>query len=71
MDTTLAEQIQDVIKALAVAESQAATVRATMREQRIFFGLDYDFIEDDIAHLKGKVRYMQLLAQHRRDVMNN
>lgn len=71
MDTTLAEQIQDVIKALAVAESQAATVRATMREQRIFFGLDYDFIEDDIAHLKGKVRYMKLLAQHRRDVMNN
>ena len=71
MDTTLAEQIQDVIKALAVAESQAATVRATMREQRIFFGLDYDFIEDDIAHLKGKVRYMKLLAQHRRAVMNN
>ena len=71
MDTTLAEQIQDVIKALAVAESQAATVRATMREQRIFFGLDYDFIEDDIARLKDKVRYMQLLARHRRDVMNN
>jgi hypothetical protein len=71
VDTTLAEQIQDVIKALAFAESQAATVRATMREQRIFFGLDYDFIEDDIARLKDKVRYMQLLARHRRDVMNN
>ena len=71
MDTTLAEQIQDVIKALALAESQAATVRATMREQRIFLGLDYDFIEDDIARLKDKVRYMQLLARRRKDVMNN
>jgi hypothetical protein len=71
VDTILAEQIQDVIKALAVAESQAATVRATMREQRIFLGLDYDFIEDDIARLKDKVRYMQLLARHRRDVMSN
>jgi hypothetical protein len=71
VDTTLAEQIQDVIKALAVAESQAATVQETMREQRVFFGLDYDYIEDDVARLKDKVRYMQLLAQHRGDVMNN
>jgi hypothetical protein len=71
VDTTLAEQIQDVIKALALAESQAATVRATMREQRVFLGLDYDFIQDDIARLKDKVRYMQLLARRRKDVMNN
>jgi hypothetical protein len=71
VDTTLAEQIQDVIRALALAASQAAMVRATMREQRIFFGLDYDFIEDDIARLKDKVRYLQLLARRRRDVMNN
>ena len=42
-----------------------------MREQRIFFGLDYDYIEDDIAHLEGKVRYMKLLAQHRKEVRNN
>jgi hypothetical protein len=62
---TLAEQIQRVLETLAIAESQAATVHAVMREQRIFFGLDYDYLEDDIAHLKGKVRYMQLLAQHR------
>ena len=42
-----------------------------MREQRVFFGLDYDFIEDDIARLNDKARYMQLLARHRKDVMNN
>jgi hypothetical protein len=69
METALAEQLQRVIETLTVAKAQAATVRATMREQRIFFGLDY--IEDDIAHLKGKVCYMELLAQRRREVMNH
>ena len=60
-----------MLDTLAVAESQAATVQAIMREQRIFFGLDYDYVEEDIAHLKGKVRYMKLLAQHRKEVRNN
>ena len=40
-------------------------MQATMREQHIFFGLEYQCLEDDIAHLKGTVRYMQLLALHR------
>jgi hypothetical protein len=68
MEQTLAEHLQRVLETLALAEAQAATVQAMMREQRLFFGLDYDYLEDDIAHLKGKVRYMQLLAQHRREV---
>jgi hypothetical protein len=68
MQKTLAEHLQRVLETLALAETQAATVQAMMREQRLFFGLDYDYLEDDIAHLKGKVRYMQLLAQHRREV---
>jgi hypothetical protein len=68
MEKTLAEHLQRVLETLAIAESQATTVQSLMREQRIFFGLDYDFLEEDIAHLKGKVRYMQLLAQHRREV---
>ena len=68
MQKTLAEHIQRVLETLALAETQAATVQAMMREQRLFFGLDYDYLEEDIAHLKGKVRYMQLLAQHRREV---
>jgi hypothetical protein len=71
VEKTLAQHIQRMLDTLAVAESQAATVQAIMREQRIFFGLDYDYVEEDIAHLKGKVRYMKLLAQHRREVRNN
>jgi hypothetical protein len=68
MEKTLAQHLQRVLETLALAESQAVTVQAMMRERRLFFGLDYDYLEDDIAHLKGKVRYMQLLAQHRREV---
>jgi hypothetical protein len=68
MEKTLAEHLQRVLETLALAEAQAATVQAMMREQRLFFGLDYDYLEEDIAHLKGKVRYMQLLAQQRREV---
>ena len=71
MEKTLAQRLQWLLEALAVAEAQAATVQAMMREQRIFFGLDYDFLEEDIAHLKGKVRYMQLLARQRREVGHN
>jgi hypothetical protein len=71
MEKTLAEHIQRMLETLAVAEAQAATVQAMMRERRIFFGLDYDYLEDDIAHLKGKVRYMKLLAQHRMEAGKN
>jgi hypothetical protein len=71
VNKTLAERLQRVLETLALAEAQAATVQAMMREQRIFFGLDYDYLEDDIAHLKGKVRYMQLRAQHRVEVGHN
>ena len=68
MEKTLAQHLQRALETLALAEAQAATVQTMMREQRLFFGLDYEYLEEDIAHLKGKVRYMQLLAQQRREV---
>jgi hypothetical protein len=71
MEKTLAEQIQRVLETLAVAEAQAAAVQTMMREQRIFFGLDYDYLAEDIAQLEGKARYMKLLAQHRMEVGKN
>ncbi len=64
MEKTLADQIQDVMKTLAVAESQASAVQATMRKSHTFFGLEYSYVEDDIAHVIGKLRYMKLLAEH-------
>jgi hypothetical protein len=71
MTKTLARQIQDVIDTLAVAESQAMTVQAMMREQRVFWGLDYEYIQDDIARMADKVRYMKLLAEHLGGVTRN
>lgn len=64
MAKTLARQLQDVLETLALAESQAKTAQAMMREQRIFWGLDYEYIEDDIARVASKTRYMKSLADH-------
>src|SRR5262249_50826013 len=65
MAKTLAQQIQDVLKTLALAEAQAVRVQATMRAQHIFWSLDTEYLEDDIAHVANKARYMKLLADHR------
>jgi len=64
MAKTLAQQIQDVLKTLALAESQAVTAQVTKRAQHVFWGLDYDYLEDDIARVASKARYMKLLSDH-------
>jgi hypothetical protein len=71
MEKILADQLQDVLKTLAVAETQAATAQATMRKSHIFLGLEYGYIEDDIAHVTNKVRYMKLLAEHHTKASRN
>jgi hypothetical protein len=71
VEKTLADQIQVMMKTLAVAESQAATIQATMHESRIFLGLEYDFIQEDIAHVTGKLRHMKLLAEHHTKASRN
>jgi hypothetical protein len=71
MEKILYRQIQRVLETLALAESQAATVQATMRKQHIFWGLDYEYTQDDIARVANKVRFMQRLAQRRREGANN
>jgi hypothetical protein len=63
MEVALAEQIQAVIDTLIVAESQAARGTMAMREQRIYFGFEYGYVEDDIAHIRSRLRYMKALAE--------
>ena len=41
MDTKLSEQIQAMIDALELAQTQVVLVTQTMRKQRLTFGLDY------------------------------
>jgi len=50
--------------ALALAHKEAALASLTMRKQRISFGLDCSHVEDDIAHITSKLRYLRRLAEH-------
>jgi hypothetical protein len=51
MDTTLSKEIQAAIDAVALSQQKAALVTNTMRTQRVYFGLEYGHMDDDIAHL--------------------
>jgi TorA maturation chaperone TorD len=65
MEKTLAEQIQEVIDSLQLAGSQAAKVKQTMREQHLSFGLEYNQLDDDIAQIMNRLRYLKRLAERR------
>jgi hypothetical protein len=65
MDGKLSEQIETVIDVLAQAQTQAALVSLMMRKQRIYIGLEYSQVDDDIAHLIGKLRYIKRVAEHK------
>jgi len=65
VNTLLAEQIQAVLDTLAVAESQAATLQATMHLNDILFGLEYSDIKGDLTRFTWKLRHMKRLAEHR------
>jgi hypothetical protein len=66
MVTTLSEEIQAALDALALAESQAALVTLAMRKGSVYLGLEYNHVEDDIANIITRVRYMQYLAKRRK-----
>ena len=63
MEKALAEQLQDVIDALLVAQSKAQLATQTMRKQRLYLGLGLNHPDDEIARLIGNVRYAKLLAE--------
>jgi hypothetical protein len=65
MDTLkkdLTQQIQDTIASLQGAERQAKRLLQTARACHLSFGLDYNYLDDDIAQLLGRLRYMRLMA---------
>jgi hypothetical protein len=63
MDIMLTEQIQQMIDGLLQMETQAKRLLQTAREHQLSFGLTYNYIDDDIAQLIGRLRYMRLMAQ--------
>jgi hypothetical protein len=62
MDKDVTRHVSRVIASLQRAEAQAKTLLQTAREQGLSFGLDYNYVDEDIARVIGRVHYMQLIA---------
>ena len=65
MEKSLADQLQDVIDALLVAESKARQAAQAIREQRLYFGLGLNHPDVEISRLISDVRYTKLLAERK------
>jgi hypothetical protein len=65
MDKDLIGQLEDVIASLHVAEAKAKQAMHTMRQRRVFLGLDHAALDEDIARLIRKARHTKLLAERR------
>lgn len=62
MDKDVTQKIAALRASLRRAETQAKTLLQTTRASGLSFGLDYNYVDDDIAHILGRLRYMQLVA---------
>jgi hypothetical protein len=61
----LTTQVDELMRSLQHAEAQAKQLLKDARAQRLSFGLTYDDLDEDIAHLIGRARYIELVAhQH-------
>jgi hypothetical protein len=61
----LTAQVDELMQSLQHAETRAKQLLKDARAQRLSFGLTYDYLDEDIAHLIGRARYMELVAhQH-------
>jgi hypothetical protein len=58
----MTQQLEDLIASLQGAEGQAKSLLQLTRSRRLFFGLAYDYVDEDIAHLLGRLHYMRLVA---------
>ena len=59
----LTTQVDELMRSLQHAETQAKQLLKDARAQRLSFGLTYDYLDVDITHLIGQARYMELVAQ--------
>jgi hypothetical protein len=70
MDAALAAQILKLANALLEAESQAKRLLQTAREHRLSFGMTYNYIDEDIKQIIGRLHYMQLMAERHNPPMD-
>jgi hypothetical protein len=62
IDHDVTQQLEQLITSLQGAERQAKSLLHLTRTRRLFFGLAYDYVDEDIAHLLGRLHYMRLVA---------
>ncbi len=61
----LTELTHVLLRSLQQAERQAKQLLKAARAQRLSFGLTYDYLDENIAHLIGRAHYMELVShQH-------
>jgi hypothetical protein len=58
----VALHVSAIIASLQRVETQAKTMLQIARASGLSFGLDYTYLDDDIARLLGRLRYMRLIA---------
>jgi hypothetical protein len=65
MTKKLSEQIQAALDVLEAAERETARATLALRRANVYLGLEYNHVEEDIARIVNKVRYMKHLTQRR------
>jgi hypothetical protein len=62
IDHDVTQQLEQLIASLRLAEGQAKSLLQLTRARRLFFGLAYDYVDEDISHVLGRLHYMRLVA---------
>ena len=62
MDKSHGEQIHEIIESLLLAESQSRGMLSTAKEKHLSFSLTYNYVDEVIAQIIGRLRYMELVA---------
>ena len=64
MDISVGEQIHEIIESLLLVEGQSKRMLSAAKAKHLSFGLTYNYVDDDIAQIIGRLRYMELVADH-------
>jgi hypothetical protein len=71
MESDLTAQIRNLMALFQQGEGQAKEMLRAARAQGLSFGLHYNHIDDDIAQLIGRLRYMEIIAKHLHAAQHN
>lgn len=71
MEPDLTARIRELITLFQQAQTQAAETLQAARTHGLSFGLDYNHLDDDIAQLVGRLRYMELIALRRQSAQHD